>query len=371
MFARRTTRWASGLGVVLVWSLVTGPSAFAWAWPADGAVLRGFSVGGDAYAPGQHRGIDVALEGSAAIRAPVAGEVTFAGAIPTNGLTVTIAFHDAKVSLTHVGTLHVRRGDVVSEGDVLAEAGPTGEAEHGVPYVHVGVRVGPAESYVDPLTLLPPRRASLPPSTPEAPPAPQPSPEPSAPTSAVPESPAAMPPAAPAPVSVAAPETEPTAGSPSGSNTSVPNEAGGGIEINSRRMPGTARRVVRSNHVGNVKPRVKVKSTAREREGATSVVVPRPSLGRTAPSPASRDSTAAGPREPRTVASGASAAPVRPGNDHRLTRASGHADTGGTSIGAHWIVLAVLVAALAAALAACASRSPAGRAKGTPYHWRP
>ena len=43
---QRGGRRASAL--VLVWALVTGPSAFAWAWPADGPVLRGFSVGGDA-----------------------------------------------------------------------------------------------------------------------------------------------------------------------------------------------------------------------------------------------------------------------------------------------------------------------------------
>ena len=51
-------------GLVLCWSLGSGSSAWAWAWPADGEVLRGFSVSGDAYAAGQHRGIDVAVEGS-------------------------------------------------------------------------------------------------------------------------------------------------------------------------------------------------------------------------------------------------------------------------------------------------------------------
>ena len=78
MFARRTTRWVMCLGSALVLALVAGPSAMAWAWPVDGAVLRGFSVSGDTYAAGQHRGIDIALGASSAIRAPVSGEVTFA-----------------------------------------------------------------------------------------------------------------------------------------------------------------------------------------------------------------------------------------------------------------------------------------------------
>ena len=49
------------LSFVVVWALVAGPSALAWSWPVDGAVLRGFSVSADTYAAGQHRGIDIAL----------------------------------------------------------------------------------------------------------------------------------------------------------------------------------------------------------------------------------------------------------------------------------------------------------------------
>ena len=48
-------------------ALVASGPARAWSWPADGDVLRPFTLGGDAYAAGQHRGIDVAgAEGSPA-----------------------------------------------------------------------------------------------------------------------------------------------------------------------------------------------------------------------------------------------------------------------------------------------------------------
>jgi len=134
----------------------------AWAWPVDGAVLRGFSISGDTYAAGQHRGIDIALGVSSAIRAPVSGEVTFAGRVPTNGLTVTIATGDYQTSLTHLGALRVGRGASVVEGDPIAEPGPSGEAEHDLPYIHLGIRVGTSESYVDPLEVLPPRNAASP-----------------------------------------------------------------------------------------------------------------------------------------------------------------------------------------------------------------
>ena len=135
-------------------------------------------MGGDKYAAGQHRGIDVAVDDRASIRAPASGEVSFAGQVPTHGLTVTIVTGDGyKASLTHLGTLRVRKGALVAEGDPIADPGPSGDAEHAVPYVHLGIRVG-EDAYVDPLGLLPPRSAPNPPPAPAAPPAPAPSPAP-------------------------------------------------------------------------------------------------------------------------------------------------------------------------------------------------
>ena len=159
MFASKATKLLGCFGFVAACALVTGSPAWAWAWPADGPVLRGFAVSGDAYAGGQHRGVDIALGGAPGFRAPVSGAVTFAGPTPVNGLTLTIAAGEYKATLTHLGELHVRRGETVAEGDVLAEPGPTGEPEHAVPYAHLGIRVGAAETYVDPLGLLPPRGA--------------------------------------------------------------------------------------------------------------------------------------------------------------------------------------------------------------------
>ncbi len=178
MFTHRATRCVACLVVAAVWSLVAGSPARAWVWPVDGAVLRGYAVDGDKYAAGQHRGIDIAVGEGASIRAPAAGEVSFAGQVPTYGLTVTIVTGDGyKASLTHLGTLRVRKGAIVAEGDPIADPGPSGDAEHAVPYVHLGIRVG-EDAYVDPLGLLPPRSAPNPPPAPAAPPAPAPSPAP-------------------------------------------------------------------------------------------------------------------------------------------------------------------------------------------------
>ena len=202
MFTRRATRWTIGLGVVLAWAMSASSSALAWTWPADGPVLRGFSVSSDTYAAGQHRGIDIALGESRVIRAPASGQVSFAGQVPTHGLTVTIATSDGyKASLTHLGTLRIRKGASVTEGDPIADLGPTGEAEHDVAYLYLGIRVGAAEAYVDPLELLPPRSAPNPPPAPPAPPASSPPPA------------SASPPAAEQPAPTAAPDPSPPVGS--------------------------------------------------------------------------------------------------------------------------------------------------------------
>ena len=95
-------------------ALVLSGSAMAWSWPADGDVLRPFALGGDAYAAGQHRGVDVAGSEGSAVRAPAAGTVTFAGSLPTYGRGVTIATADGyAVTLVHLGSIGVgerRRG---------------------------------------------------------------------------------------------------------------------------------------------------------------------------------------------------------------------------------------------------------------------
>jgi len=200
-----------GLGGVLA----AAPSALAWTWPADGPVLREFSVGSNPYAGGQHRGIDVALAGARVVRAPAGGTVSYAGQLPSHGLTVTIATGDGhKATLTHLGPLLVRRGQHVAEGAPVAEAGPSGDPEHDTPYVHLGVRVGDGETYVDPLTLLPPLGAPIPPPAPPAPPAPAPAPPaaapaPPPPTETSPPDSTPAPEPAPAPSPAPAPATSP------------------------------------------------------------------------------------------------------------------------------------------------------------------
>src|SRR2546423_707051 len=105
------------------------------------------------YAAGQHRGIDIGAPSDAGVEAPVSGSVAFAGTVPVGGKTLTIATADGySVTLVHLGSYAVRRGDAVSEGEVVGTVGPSGQSELTVPYVYLGVRrTDDPQGYLDPL----------------------------------------------------------------------------------------------------------------------------------------------------------------------------------------------------------------------------
>jgi peptidase M23-like protein len=146
--------------VPLVLLLAWAPAAYAWSWPVQGPVLQPFAYDeAHPYASGQHRGIDIGADASGQhVVAPAAGTVSFAGSVPANGECVTIQTPDGyTVTLTHLGTILVGKGDSVAEGQAVATIGPSGTPEFDRPYVHLGVRATPdPNGYLDPLGLLPP-----------------------------------------------------------------------------------------------------------------------------------------------------------------------------------------------------------------------
>lgn len=121
------------------------------------------------YAPGEnwagHWGVDVAVAPGAAVAAPLDGVVTFAGEV-ARVKSVTIRRGAVRISLSHLRTIAVERGEFIRRGDHVGTAGMA----HGVPGLHISVRRG--EIYVDPgvltrcgsgglLRLLPPMLPSL------------------------------------------------------------------------------------------------------------------------------------------------------------------------------------------------------------------
>jgi len=200
-----------------VFSLLVPARALCWSWPVSGPVLRSFSFGSDPYAAGQHRGIDIGAPAGEAVRAPVAGAISFAGTVPNGGKTVTIRTPDGfSVTLLHLGSIAVERGSSVAERDAVGTVASSGEPAHVQPYVYLGVRrTDDPQGYLDPLLFLPPPETAPvgPPETSDSTPAPQPeapAASPGAPSAASPAAPEPQLPAAPPPPSRAAPVAEPS-----------------------------------------------------------------------------------------------------------------------------------------------------------------
>lgn len=185
---------------VLIAFQAGAPPALAWTWPADGPVLRPFVLGDDPYAGGQHRGADIAAPSGTPVRAPAAGIVSFTGSVPGGGRAVTVQTADGySVTLVHLGSIAVARESLIGEGATVGTIGPSGDAEHEEPYVHLGIRVtSDPNGYLDPIAMLPPRQ--------EAPPPPAPPPVPADPVPTLPPVDASKEPTLP---KVPAPASEP------------------------------------------------------------------------------------------------------------------------------------------------------------------
>jgi len=149
----------------------------AWRWPLHGSVVGRFRVTpGAPFARGQRRGIDVAASPGTPVRAACSGRVSFAGAVPHEGLAVTVRCGPLVATYLRLGALAVRRGTQASTGERLGTLGAAGRLRLGAR------RAGDRRGYVDPLRLLREPAPTAPPTLGPAPrprgprPAPVPSP---------------------------------------------------------------------------------------------------------------------------------------------------------------------------------------------------
>lgn len=180
----RRIRISGPLGIVAAIgaSLVADAPAAAqaqaeWVWPLRGEVITQYRNGVDPYAAGQHRGIDIAGDVGAPVLAAAGGEVRFAGAAGSSGLTVSVRTGDGRfdTSYLHLSSTAVREGQRVGEGERLGAVGTSGVRSTQRPHLHFGVRdAGSRHAYHDPLSFLP--RVASPPESPRRTPGPAPVP---------------------------------------------------------------------------------------------------------------------------------------------------------------------------------------------------
>ncbi|HEY0633059.1 MAG TPA: peptidoglycan DD-metalloendopeptidase family protein [Thermoleophilaceae bacterium] len=134
-------------------------SGNGWAWPVSGPVLTPYRNGGNPYAAGQHRGIDIGARVGTRVVAAVGGTVTFAGVVGSSGLTVSERTADGRFDLSylHLSAVGVHRGDALAPGAPVGAVGVSGRRSVAAPHLHFGVReAGTRDAYRDPLDFLAP-----------------------------------------------------------------------------------------------------------------------------------------------------------------------------------------------------------------------
>ncbi|MFF7174442.1 M23 family metallopeptidase [Streptomyces pseudovenezuelae] len=123
-------------------------------WPvgARPTVLRGWEPPATVYARG-HRGVDLAAPAGTPVRAVAAGRVSFAGRVAGKPVvSVELTGTDLRTTYEPV-TASVEKGAMVTAGEVVGAVEATG-SHCPAACVHWGLRRG--ETYLDPLSLLPP-----------------------------------------------------------------------------------------------------------------------------------------------------------------------------------------------------------------------
>ncbi|MEV6050691.1 M23 family metallopeptidase [Streptomyces sp. NPDC052107] len=128
------------------------PLARVWPVGVRPLVLRGWEPPATVYGPG-HRGVDLAAPPGSAVRAVAPGRVSFAGRVAGKGVvSVELTGTDLRTTYEPI-TPSVRKGEEVRAGETVGTVEATG-SHCPATCVHWGLRRG--ETYLDPLSLLPP-----------------------------------------------------------------------------------------------------------------------------------------------------------------------------------------------------------------------
>ncbi len=131
----------------------TGP----YIWPAEGRISGVYGsqriLNGEPRAP--HWGIDIAAPTGTPVYAPIGGIVVLAhnDMLMSGGTLIVDHGHGVFSSFLHLHRIDVAVGDVISQGDKIAEIGATGRATG----PHLDWRMNWEALRVDPQLLLPPR----------------------------------------------------------------------------------------------------------------------------------------------------------------------------------------------------------------------
>jgi murein DD-endopeptidase MepM/ murein hydrolase activator NlpD len=124
-------------------------------WPAEGVISGVYGsqrvLNGEPKRP--HFGVDIAAPTGTPVRAPADGVVTLAypDMFYSGGTLILDHGHQLSSSFLHLSKLHVKVGDRVRQGDLIAEIGATGR----VTGAHLDWRMNLRKARIDPQLLVP------------------------------------------------------------------------------------------------------------------------------------------------------------------------------------------------------------------------
>lgn len=125
-------------------------------YPVDGTIITDFRkeyYNEEKSRYYRHTGIDISGKPGEKVRASANGFVSYKGFSPTGGLTIVIR-HNRYLRSTYLNLayVHVGRGDLVRQGDIIASLGAENDPSSIECHLHFGVIYGNA--YIDPEQLL-------------------------------------------------------------------------------------------------------------------------------------------------------------------------------------------------------------------------
>lgn len=127
-------------------------SNFSFIKPVEGIVSSEFGVreASNPIVSKNHSGIDIAANTGTVIRASMEGTVTISSTTGDYGYHIKIENQDVATLYAHCSKLYVNKGDVVKQGQEIAEVGSTGKSTG--PHLHFEIMRG--STYINPRNIL-------------------------------------------------------------------------------------------------------------------------------------------------------------------------------------------------------------------------
>lgn len=127
-------------------------SNFSFIKPIEGVVSSEFGLrnSDNPIVSKNHTGIDIAANTGTVIKAAMAGTVTISSTVGDYGYHIKITNNDVSTLYAHCSKLYVSEGEVIEQGQEIAEVGSTGKSTG--PHLHFEIMRG--TTYINPRSIL-------------------------------------------------------------------------------------------------------------------------------------------------------------------------------------------------------------------------